>query len=58
MKKLLLPVILALLSFAVNAQVIDNFDATATDSTYQLSIENGEVSHLILTPNTTDKMEG
>jgi hypothetical protein len=59
MKKLLLPVVLILFSFVtIKAQMIENFDATATDPTYQVSIENTDVSYLILSQNTTDKIEG
>jgi hypothetical protein len=57
MKKLLLPILL-LISFALplRAQMIDNFDAASTDTTYQLSFE--ETSSMVVTDNTADKMEG
>jgi hypothetical protein len=58
MKKLLLPFILILFSFAtIQAQVIENFDETATDPTYTISIENDQ-SSMEISQNTTDKVEG
>jgi hypothetical protein len=56
MKKLLLPFLILISFVSVKAQMIENFDATATDTTYQISVEGD--SYMILTHNTTDKVEG
>ncbi len=58
MKKKMLHVLLLLFlcTFVARAQMIENFDNIAADTTYQLSIEGG--STMTITQNTTDKVEG
>ncbi len=59
MKKIMLPVLLALFSFSFVsfAQQIESFDASTTDSLWQVNFETAP-SEMTVSDNTTDKVEG